>query len=376
MIFDDEKEKERGRERQTTNHKKPILVRNSGSGSLEHKQCKSKADILFENNMDLLKQRLGEVGLEGDEDYDFVLDEEEDEKNGPWGSNHGRSDCDGSTSAIPVKTLIWEAEIIQENSSDREETPSMSLNSHIDVIHFATALHHDHRVEEDSLKQRLSENLPLLTRAPSNQKSAVMETSDPGTRRITKVVSLKLAETTKAEELAGYMSGTIPPFGHTTPLPLIIDRALETLATKKSGIDNTVVSTENNNQKILFSTGSGSFRHSLFITWKHLLRFAKVLGSGVCIAPITIIVSYPPPQPQPTDIPSARNTSDGDRLVDGMKDVNLNHANGETPYTVEPLSEEMQSLGRLLRDSSLREGKAKVIRTVISQAGDRFPQVS
>ena len=337
--------------------------------------------------MDLLQQRLGEIELEGDDiAYEFVLDAEEDAKNGQSDSNHGRSNHYGNTAAIPVKTLIWEAEILLENSSDQEENPSASSSSHIDVIYFATALHHHDRVKEGILKQRLCENLPLLTCTTSNRISVVKESSDPRTLKTVTVLGLKLAETAKAEELAGYMSGTIPPFGHTMPMLLIIDRALEAIVMKKHGngsIENAIVSTKDSNQQILLSTGSGSFRHSLLINWQHMLRFAKVLGSGVCIAPITM-ASDPSSesQAQPIGIPSTMDTSDGDRPIDAVDVAGINHresgqpAARETPYTVEPLSEEMQSLGRLLRDSSLREGKAKVIRTVISQAGDRFPQVS
>ena len=312
--------------------------------------------------MDVLQQRLANAGL-GDETFEFVLQGDETSSTSRKGEQYD---------VVHVKTLIWEAEIQRSGQENGEIIPPT-----ISQLYFATALCYHDRVDEDRLKRRLLElkldnsdnDLPIGNSAASGgEKPAIVR----------EVISLKLAETTKAEELAGYMSGTIPPFGHTTPLLLFVEQALvdehEQHHNNDTDVDSTITDEPRKRRKI-FSTGSGSFRHSLWILWEDMLQFARVLGNGVSITSISV---SPPQQPSAkTNTSCATGNTDSGRgssiTVDKDDDDEGEEVHG--PYTVIPMSDEMKSLGRLLRDSALREGKSKVIRTVITQAGDRFPEV-
>ena len=348
--------------------------------------------------MDVLQKRLGALGLcNGDADFEFIVDDDEDSDADGYPHRNSHKNIDTKRkAAVHVKTLIWEANIISEDLSDeidmsetsREEVSSSSPCGNYEcLLHFATALRHQDRVDEDSLKQRLAENLPLLECSSTLREKVVagatINLCPKKPLRKIRVVNLKLAETNKAEELAGYMSGTIPPFGHTTPLLLIIDRRLQdTIDLSGNGESRETPTKTSGNQRHhgqLFDTGSGSFRHSLRIGWDRLLYFAKTLGDGVCIASISVSPSLSNQQ----SVQSVEVLGK-EKLISSQDDTDdrITMINGDDkiprellPPTTESLTEEMQSLGKLLRDACLREGKAKVIRTVIAQAGDRFPQV-
>lgn len=345
--------------------------------------------------MDLLKQRLDSAGLG---DFEFVLQDDDEAPrqtasntaNTNNNTNNGQEEADNDV--VHVKTLIWEAEIRRRGSCPESSGTIPPESMPIQWLYFATALCCHDRVDEDILKQRLSELDKNTMNGTTSKARASTDKKQPAMIQIQEVISLKLAETVKAEELAGYMSGTIPPLGHTTPLLLIVDQAL-VHSEQEHNINNnnsTTIATEQPRKRTkMLSTGSGSFRHSLWIRCEDMLHYAQVLGDGICIASIS--ASSTSQQQQQPPLNKNNNTSsyatEGQdatlckRTSNDDDDDNDEHdekdKNGHGPNTAIPIivSDEMKSLGRLLRDSALREGKAKVIRTVISQAGDRFPQV-
>lgn len=311
--------------------------------------------------MEELRKRLVSAGLEG---FEFVLQDEEPQK--PNSNNSSSTEC--GKDVTHVKTLLWEAKMRCKNGVESES------------LHFATALRYHDRVDEDMLKQRLLEQ---LEKGENSMLPLPIETAETAAIQQPKeVISLKLAKISKAEALAGYMSGTIPPVGHATPLFLFVDQALVV-----------VVVEQQQGKPIMLSTGSGSFRHSLWIRLENLLQYAKVLGNGVCVAPISSASVRLQQEPKATRTPptSPKTTTDETLVVPDISTIHLhrqgqekaidNDEEGDSPESnysdiiSSNMSDEMKSLGKLLRDSAVRSGKARVLRTVISQAGDRFPEL-
>jgi hypothetical protein len=222
---------------------------------------------------------------------------------------------------VSVKTLIWELVL-----AEREKP-----------CYFATTLRYRDRVDEEKLKEYL-----LQKESPSIASQVMAsfgETPKTSTMEILTIVSLTLAETDKAEKLTGYMSGVIPPMGHVKPVVLILDQELSC------------------DPSIRFSLGSGSFQHSLQMSLSDLLDYANVLSAGVHFASIS----------------NQSNTQEEDEalVVGAIEEPKCS----TDPGRQEEEEDEVVELTKKLRDACLHKGKLETIKSVIKQAGDRFPEV-
>lgn len=280
--------------------------------------------------MEVLKRRLEEAGLEG-RSFQFVEDHDEPSKESQ------------TASVVSVKTLIWE--VIFECEAEKER---------IHTCYFSSALRSRDRVDEEKLKRFLMEEDAFKTvfaaelQDQESMASPILGLSNNnGCRRNAtevKIKSLGLTETKKAEELTGYMSGVIPPIGHVKPTPLVLDQAL---ACESNNSDNAV----------LLSLGSGSFQHSLQMSMKDLLDYANALARGVCLASIASTTT-------PNSCPKEKPSDDVNQRI-AIKSI------------IPPEEEyKISGLTKLLRKACLQEGKIDIIQSVIDQAGDRFPEVT
>jgi hypothetical protein len=289
--------------------------------------------------MDLLKKRLTE-GL-GDSvaaaSCRFVVDDDDDKNKNKLGKvsslgNQTKTTDDEEWCVLHVKTLIWEVVFFQEKASssgnkeeeeEAEEDPKKILATS-GPHYFATVLGYHDRVDESQLKTRLVESHhdddddDDDDGRQSTIASHIMEASS--TNQVTKkndksflyptrmdcddrshpqnqnqpwhVLRLQLAETNKAEELTGYMSGTIPPVAHSTPMVLLMEEALLASNHPPAGQNHGSTSKDDNNKdhhrsrkKFIVSMGSGSFCHSLWIPVDDFLPIAKALhkNAQVCV---------------------------------------------------------------------------------------------
>jgi len=321
--------------------------------------------------METLKKRLHEAGVTR---FHFVVQDDDDlvvEASAP----RSEDDIRDPAHTIHVKTLVWEA--VVENDTNLEEASSPTSS-----IYCVTALHYKDRVDENKLK----EHLRRTTRTPARQKEENEEASRNGV-----VINLKLADTTTAEALTGYMSGAIPPMGHSTPMMLILDKTLvvgnnnPSSAPTNGGHDildtlEQIEMTPQSNKSRILSTGSGSFRHALHIRLDDLMNCAKSMTSGVSVAPISVQKQQhcQPPQEhvslRETISSNSRDNDDGELGSDDEEEFDA------FASLALPVSEEIKSLSKLLRDAALRKGRSSntnvmIVKTVISQAGGRFPEL-
>ena len=369
---------------------------------------------------DLRQRLLDDAGLQ-DKDFEFVLQEIEQQKASAAAAaaaaaasaasaanNHQHHDI------CHVKTLIWEARRQQQK---QEQELSYQKQHHegdeklsqpgAEVLYFATALRYHDRVDETLLQEQL---LALNLFSSSSWRNS-SSSSSSNSRSPSTTIQLKLTDIDTAETLTGMMSGTIPPFGHVHPLLLIVDETLISSVdcnnirgnnNSNSNSNNRSDSTpifnnrslaeihqeQENEPDIMLSTGSGSFQYSLWISAKNMLHCAKVLGKSVHIARISNRRAQNPKKKKEVpvhylrrDITSTTTTTTS-RSSNSAVNTNDKHDNSTaitattaSSYNFVPMSDEIKSLGQLLRDSALREGKAKVIRTIVRQAGNLFPEV-
>ncbi|CAB9514744.1 Exonuclease mut-7 [Seminavis robusta] len=321
--------------------------------------------------MDLLKSRLCQAVVDPRSDavyYEFVEEAEED-----------RSELTTCISGeeqirvVPVKTLIWKVQFQQNPTTTSAGTVTETAGNDLDhSFFFATALRYRDRVDEELLKERLLACSVESTTTTASEHKEAQSTTCIATKIIgasskdkhetdthhktaqeanvlLQVAHLELAETSQAEALTGYMSGTIPPLGHTRPMVLLLDEAL--LTTTKGGS--------------FLSIGSGSFRHAVRIQSAVLIRLAKVLNAGVYTAGFTTtnakaatISNTLPIDESESAVQDAANalspSADSESVVDG----------GDVQY-----------LSNRLRHACLKKGSAATIQDVIAKVGDRFPQL-
>jgi hypothetical protein len=287
--------------------------------------------------MDLLKKRLRE-GL-GDSSVTFRFVVEDTDPGKRQQLLLGSTDEEQDLLVVQAKTLVWQVVI---EASCKEA--ALRLNCQL-YLYFATVLGYQDRVDEELLKERLVEShhgrRPIameIMEASTNQSNDFLlntiESDTTSQQQLLQVIRLELAETSKAEELTGYMSGTIPPFAHSTPMVLLIEETL---------LDNHDNHRNNNTtyRRRIVSTGSGSFRHSLWLPMEDWLPLTRALNAKVCVASFKSSNSS-----QRSELPTQNPAVPG--------------SSGELEY----------SSTMMMRDATnMNKGKADTI------AGDRVPEV-
>jgi len=165
----------------------------------------------------LMEQRLLQTGLVSINDFDFVPDTVSKEI-------EGSSMVPDTAQHAHVKTGVWQVRLGDD-----------------DTQYIATAVSMTNRIDTKKLRRALRE----IVEVPPNTRPRLI-----------------LAPTEIAQELTGYVSGTMSPICHSTPLHLIVEESL-------------LESTE-------WSAGSGVSGQCLCMRHEHCLAIAKLTGLTIC----------------------------------------------------------------------------------------------
>jgi prolyl-tRNA editing enzyme YbaK/EbsC (Cys-tRNA(Pro) deacylase) len=183
-----------------------------------------------DENMPLLLRRLVDAGVPVDQ-MTFCEDEvRESTGKEVLDSEEKKESSDADDKSVCIKTLIWEVTC-----------------DDIEKHYITTASKIDHKIKLSALRTLVEREISWWKISASFQ--------------------ISLAPRHMAESLSGFRSGSIPPIGHTTPMPLFIDSSI--LESKPKGTDGTTV-----------SIGSGILGQSLLIPMSEFINVARKIEKG------------------------------------------------------------------------------------------------
>ena len=278
------------------------------------------------SRMDLLDSRLQNLGASK---YYFV--ELEDD-------NIDEEKKDGASAAsaaepVHVKTLIWEAVLVVRCSSGTGRIIEEVVDHH-----FVTALRVEDRVDLQRLYDLVKEH--------------TLESSSEGAdEQQQRRLLLRLAARDVAEDLVGYVSGTMPPMAHSTSMPLYIDDTVASLPSSS-----------------LVSVGAGDMRYDLYMPTEEMLRVAHMSSSVVHAAALSL-----------------QKARSKDPESSGQKASRVTHHQPTFANTHEEAASEIEeqmakARGKLeraniLRKAAKKKGNAEVLRRMLDAIGDEFPEL-
>ena len=297
--------------------------------------------------MDKLDLRLSGLGASG---YHFVEEEndlkgdlrEENKSSGSADLEPGdrySSSLFNASNVVDVKTLVWEVILVMPHEPPDGKDEGMQKRVMNEVVdhYFVTALQMEDRVD--------LQRLYSLVKA----KTLISRGSDLGSTRL----AVRLAERAVAEELTGFVSGTMPCIAHTTEMPLYIDSLLAS------------------EDRAIVSIGSGANGHSLYIPITEVIRIARST-SEVHVESLSVRANG-------SNIRFPLNGNE-ERWIGNNHTGSAYAASSSLDLTDAP-TEMVRTVGKkrrsmLLRKTAKKRGNAALLRKMLSELDDdEFPSL-
>ena len=134
--------------------------------------------------------------------------------------------CNKANHAVIVKSLIWAVSIDDDNDDDDDTILSQSNGGIQYKKYVCTVLDAGSKVNKRALSNYLLQNIHsvLKTKELSVSDDNINEMILPGSSSIK--VNVQLATPEEAEQYSGFKIGSIPPIGHASSLPVLLDESL------------------------------------------------------------------------------------------------------------------------------------------------------
>jgi len=307
---------------------------------------------------------------------------------------------------VEAKTLIWEAVRVRRRRDAESTTVSVGTEEKkgeqsdgeggheweefVDHV-FAVVLREDDRVDGLRLRE-------LVRRRMVANKTALKNgDTDPIAHGSQERLVIRLAPLNVAEGMTGYVSGTIPPVGHLTPLSaLYLDDGMLVPLGDNVSSGSGVPSSPNGDIRAIersaelpptVSVGSGCRLHSAHIPWHELIAMGeKETSSPVIVQPISrsAFASRAPSvssrhRSLSNPLPRGSQTMSSMRAYE--KEVKRKERKAEgssqvaTVVSMWPKKRNVTEFAQLLRTTAKKQGRSSDVRLLIEEAGDSFRQL-